>query len=46
MEILAAAVVEIMAIRSKWRTYNMSQRIVEPFHKLGYMSLSSGRADN
>jgi hypothetical protein len=43
---LLAAVVEIMAIRRKTRTYNMWQRIVEPFHKLGYMSLSPGRADN
>jgi hypothetical protein len=41
-----AAVVEMMAIRKKTRAYNMWERIVEPFHKLGYMSLSPGTADN
>jgi hypothetical protein len=43
---LLAAVVQMIAIRAKTRTYNMWQRIVGTFHKLEYMSLSPGRADN
>jgi hypothetical protein len=41
-----AAVFEMMTIWMKTRTYNMWERIVEPFHKLGYKSLSLGKTDN
>ena len=41
-----AAVFEMMAIWMKTSTYSMWERIVEPFHKLGYKSLSPGKTDN
>jgi hypothetical protein len=41
-----AAVFEMMAIRMKTRMYSMWERIVEPFHKLGYKSLSHGTREN
>jgi len=41
-----AALFEMMAISMKRRKYGMWERIVEPFHKLGYKSLSPGTTDN